>query len=297
MCSEDEFKKVERLYLCENENNSEHDVSAVSDTDDFSSNTNFLTDTLNIECELSLQDIQEEEVVCKFFEDPCCNKRCNFLIPRDMIMQSRNNILELEKNQQDLIILSKIEAGKPTSALDKAYESILGKKNYGQHGNVTYAYHKLPICRTLFLFLYACGIKRYKALLNHFNDYGVVERIHGKTNKASSNPLAMRQDEISKIIEFIKSVADRLAVPLPGRLPKFKDYSVMKLPSSETKSSIYRIYIAALDAEERKASVRTFQNIWNKYVPYVTVMKPSDDLCDVCRGKIIFFFSLKFITR
>lgn len=100
MYSEDDFKKVEKLYMGENDNNSEHDVSVVSDIDDFSSNEKCSPDTLNIKCDLSLQDIQEEQVVCKFFEGPCCNK-----------------------NQQNLIILSKIEPDKPSSALDKAYES------------------------------------------------------------------------------------------------------------------------------------------------------------------------------
>lgn len=94
----------------------------------------------------------------------------------------------------------------------------------------------------------------------------------------------MLPEEITKIVEFIKATSDRLALPLPGRLPKFRDYSVMKLPSSESKSSIYRMYISALGPDERKPSVRTFQRIWNTYVPFVTVMKPADDLCDVCRG-------------
>uniref|UniRef100_A0A0K8TWY0 DUF7869 domain-containing protein n=1 Tax=Bactrocera latifrons TaxID=174628 RepID=A0A0K8TWY0_BACLA len=74
-----------------------------------------------------------------------------------------------------------------------------------------------------------------------------------------------------------------MALPLPGRLPKFKDFRIMKLPSSKTKSSIYRKYIYSLSDAELKMSNRSFRRIWSKYIPYVTVMKPADDLCDVCR--------------
>lgn len=181
MSLEDEFKKVDDLYFCKNDSNGEDDLSDVSDTENFSSVEKFLPNS-SIICDFCAQDIQEEEVVSKFFDKACCTKKCNFVVTRDMILQSRNNFLELDKKQQDLIILSKIEAVKPTSALDEAYDSILGRKKYGKRknterttGNITFTYHKLPICRNLFLFLNACGIKRYKAFLHHFNNNGVVE--------------------------------------------------------------------------------------------------------------------------
>lgn len=171
------------------------------------------------------------------------------------------------------------------------------KKKYGKRkllpgnkGNIVYTYHKLPICRKMFLFLYPCGLKRFKNLLNHYNLHGVEVRKHGSSNKPSSNPTSIQPEEITKVVEFIKSVADRIALPLPGRLPKFKDYKIMKLPSNETKSSIYRMYIATLDSDERKISNRSLRRIWSKYVPFISVMKPADDLCDVCRGIISFFF-------
>lgn len=69
-----------------------------------------------------------------------------------MILQSRNNFLELKKEQQDLIILGKIEAGKATNALGEAYENSLEQRKYekrkdteGTKGNIAYIYYKLPI--------------------------------------------------------------------------------------------------------------------------------------------------------
>lgn len=241
--------------------------------------------------ELSLQDVDEEQSLSKFFEEPCCINQCNFVIAKDKIIQSRNNCLELEKESLDLVILSQIESGKGDNEFFDAYEDVLGKKKYGKRkdddsskSHVNFYFRQLPICRGTFLFLHACGLKRYKTLLKHFDNNGVVVRSHSSKNKQCTNPIALLPSEITSIVEFIKSTADRLAIPLPGRLPQFKDFRVMKLPSSETKSTIYRTYVSSLKQDERKISLQSFRKIWNRYVPYITVMKPRDDLCDICRG-------------
>lgn len=31
-------------------------------------------------------------------------------------------------------------------------------------------------------------------------------------------------------------------MPLPGRLPAYKDYKIMLIPSNESKSAVYRLY-------------------------------------------------------
>lgn len=142
----------------------------------------------------------------------------------------------------------------------------------------------------MFLFSYPCGLRRFKNLLNHYNLHGVEVRKHGSSNKSVSNPTSIQPEEITKVVELIKFLADRIALPLPGRLPKFKDYKIMKLPSNETKSSVYQKYIATLDSDERKISNRSFRRIWSKYVAFISVMKPADDLCDVCRGIISFSY-------
>lgn len=156
---------------------------------------------------------------------------------------------------------------------------MLEQKKYGKckllpgsKGNIVYIYHKLSICRKMFLFSYPCGLRRFKNLLNHYNLHGVEVRKHGSSNKSVSNPTSIQPEEITKVVELIKFLADRIALPLPGRLPKFKDYKIMKLPSNETKSSVYQKYIATLDSDERKISNRSFRRIWSKYVAHLLFM-------------------------
>ncbi|XP_071053768.1 uncharacterized protein [Onthophagus taurus] len=295
MLSENGLKTLGEQYFSENDYPEDH----TKDSNSISSDKSYATDFLKTR-DVSLEDKEEQEKITQFFKKSCCNRKCNFVIPRDMILKSRNNFIDLEKDQQDLIILSKIESGKTCDALDDAYAKISGRKKYENRketlrtkSNIVYTYYKLPICRQLFLFIYACGLKRYKALLRHFDVNGIIVRKHGKINKPSSNSKAIQPSEITKIVEFINSIAERLAFPLPGRLRKFKDYGVMKLPSSENMSSIYRMYISSLSPDERRISNRSFRRVWNKYIPYVTVMKPADDICDFCRGNSLKILQLR----
>lgn len=291
MCLEDEFKSVEEQYFSDC---LEECLPIVSDESDA-----FSSPEVSEALQLSLQDIEEEQTLSQFLEKPCCTNGCNTVIPEERIVFARNNFLELQKDEQDLVILSQIQSGKGHDDFNDAYKDILAKIKYGRKstqdsskGHVLFYFHQLPICRKMFLFLHVCGLKRYKSLLAHFDRHGVVMRIHASKNKPCTNPAALHPEEITKVVDFIKSTADQLAIPLPGRMPRFKDYKVMKLPSSETKSSLYRTYISSLQPEDRKLSNQSFRKIWNLYVPYITIMKPSDDLCDVCRGifKIIYYY-------
>ena len=236
------------------------------------------------------QDRKNQQMESDFFDRHCCKSKCNFIIPKHLILRSRNNFLELSNTEQDLVILCKIESGKTHIELDEVYSGVVQNKRYGKRkdlphtkGNVTYTFYKMPICRALFLFIYDCGVHHYENLLKHFDAYGVVTRTHGLAHKTSTKPVALKQNEIQRIVDFISTTAETMAMPLPGRLPKFKDFKVMKLPSSENKSTIYRLYISALESEDRKIGYHAFRNVWSKYIPYVTVMKPADDLCDICR--------------
>ncbi|XP_071056005.1 uncharacterized protein [Onthophagus taurus] len=206
-----------------------------------------------------------------------------------------SNCLELSKNKLDLVILSNIEAGiRYNKEFQGVYSEIAKRKIEGCRKGKEVTRHKIqfsflgiPICRSLFLFIHACGNKRYEHLVTHYHKNGVTVREHGLANKPSTNQKSFKPDEIQKAVKFIEYTADLLALPLPGRLPKFKDYRVMKLPSNETNSSVYRKYIASLQDDEPKMSNRSFRTIWAKYIPYVTTMKPADDLCDICRGNTL----------
>ena len=90
---------------------------------------------------------------------------------------------------------------------------------------------------------------------------------------------------MQKIKGVIEKFADNHAMPLPGRLPDFKDYCVMLLPSDMTKSAVYWLYVKVCDSEQscHVYTRRRFENIWGQLCPYITVMKPATDLCHTCQ--------------
>ncbi|XP_036321008.1 uncharacterized protein LOC118735395 isoform X2 [Rhagoletis pomonella] len=254
--------------------------------------------------DLYVVDVKEEELVTKFLSKDCCNNECHTLIPREMIESTRNNCLEMSKNELDLVIPSHIEAGiMSNEKLESVYAKLAGRKKYGQRQDtevmrhrIQFTFYRVPVCRSFFLFVHACTTKRYENLVRHFYAQGVTVRQPGLANKPSTHPKSFKPADIEKAVKFIESIADLMALPLPGRLPKFKDFRIMKLPSSETKSSIYRKYISSLSDDELKMSNCSFRRIWSKYIPHVTVMKPADDLCDVCRGNTISIAQAKGVT-
>ena len=77
------------------------------------------------------------------------------------------------------------------------------------------------------------------------------------------------------IKKFIENFSD-----IPGRLPTFKHYRVMLLPSDMTKNAVYRFYEKALN---QRLYAEDSENIWHDLCPYVAVMKPATDLCFTCQ--------------
>nr|XP_022908321.1 uncharacterized protein LOC111419695 isoform X2 [Onthophagus taurus] len=309
MSVDEEFSAVYRQYFLENDEDNVQD-NGMSDND---LNSNGDDDSLHfsqaednmeqswVSLELSVVDEKEKELVTNFLSKDCCNNKCHTMIPQKMIENTRNNCLEISKNELDLVILSRIEAGKMCNEeLESVYLKLAGRKKYGQRKDretrrhkIEFTFYNVPVCHSFFLFAHACGKKRYEHLVHHFQEHGATVRLHGLANKECTNPKSFKPADIQKVVKFIEYTADLLAVPLPGRLPQFKDYRVMKLPSNETKSSIYRKYIASLNNDELNMTNQSFRRIWNKYIPYVTVMKPADDLCDFCRENTLSIAQVK----
>lgn len=299
MSVDEEFSEVFQKYFGENEENDDDSFDDVGINYDeellslFQAEDQMEVEQIFFTMDLSTIDNKEKDLVNKFISQDCCNKKCQKMIPREIIKNARNNYLELSKHELDLVMLSHIESAIIcTDKLGDAYtKTTKWREHERQKGKdverhkLMFTFYHLPVCRSFFLFVHACGPKRFKNLLRHFHTHGAITRVHALANKPSTHRRAFQPSDIQKAVKFIEYTADLLALPLPGRLPKFKDYRVMKLPSNETKASVYRKYIASLGDDELKMSICSFRRIWAKYIPYVTVMKPANDLCDYCRSK------------
>lgn len=126
---------------------------------------------------------------------------------------------------------------------------------------------------------------QYDNLKKHFKSNGVTPRVHGLNGKQPYRFVRLYSEStIGDVVGFLKTLAEKIAIPQPGRLPNYKDFSVMKLPSSETKRSVYERYKEAVIASGTECmGQRIFLKTWLKYCPYITILKPAQDLCDHCQ--------------
>ncbi|XP_062606259.1 uncharacterized protein LOC134268076 isoform X1 [Saccostrea cucullata] len=74
------------------------------------------------------------------------------------------------------------------------------------------------------------------------------------------------------------------ALPLPGRLPNYKNHQVLLLPSDKSTVDIYEEYESlAKVMKYRSISLRTFQRQWQELCPNIVITKPCTDLCQKCQ--------------
>lgn len=201
----------------------------------------------------------------------------------------RNEFMDLHKEQQDLVLLGHIEMHRRQKGMEFAYAKTTERGISRFRGDsmtrtdVRYFFSDLQICREMYFFLHDLGSKRYRNLLHHFDENGLSLRVHQSTKKKAKRDNVLLFEETSKIVTFIETFSESVAIPLPGRMPKFRDYRVMKLPSSENKISVYNRYKKACEkCGERLVARSTFCEIWSRLCPYIATMKPADDLCNEC---------------
>ena len=88
--------------------------------------------------------------------------------------------------------------------------------------------------------------------------------------------------EKKEIVSFVCRFAETLAITLPGRQANHRDYRLLKLPTTESKTSVYTRYTSSVEPGGKIVKLRTFQALWKKYCPYIVFMKPAYDLCGLC---------------
>ena len=141
---------------------------------------------------------------------------------------------ELSKENVDLVILANMQQNRVNSSQTKQTTSHKEGKER-RRASVKFFLLGRQVCRSTYLFAHGVGIKRYKNLCKHYDNHGFGPRRHGNVGKSSHNAFSISDEQ--NVISFISNYADYNAMPLPGRMPKMKDYTVMMLPSDVTKSN------------------------------------------------------------
>ena len=246
-----------------------------------------------VSLERSAEDLKEEEIIERRYSINCCSLKCTTKIPRDVAVSTRQSMMELTKVEHDMLIKSHLIFAQHDSQFDEIYQSSLSKHHQKEwskrstHRILTqYQFRQIPICQPMYLFLYCLSLKKYKNIRNHFKEFGVATRVHKLIGKVPARRTKLYSETDCKdVVQFITAYADKHALPLPGRLPNLKNYDVMKLPSYETKKTVYEKYYAScITAKKNPMGRRIFLKTWQKYCPNITSMRPATDLCELCQS-------------
>ena len=184
---------------------------------------------------LSVREADETEnvLIDDFIKTTCkCHfglngQACSSLFSQKIISTSQMDCQEMSKAELDLVILSHLEAKRRT------FEGSEGSS----HVTITYWFHGHRVCKTTYLFLHAVGPKRFKNLVAHFGQNGMVLRTHGNTKQLPANTVSysVTQD----ILHFITYYANVYGLPLPGRLSgQYSSEKALLLPIHDKTMSI-----------------------------------------------------------
>ena len=232
--------------------------------------------------ELSDIDANEAEKVDLFFSSGCGCKlgpkgsSCSSLLTKDLALLSRNNCQQLDEVELDMVVLSQLQALRthPDQPLPERRQSA---KSAHQH--TTFYFHKLRICLKAF---HSIGQSRFKSLQHHYDQVGIIPRVHGNSKRLPSNTSS--QEDVDCVLSFIDTTANVHGLPLPGRMPNHRDSDVLLLPSDMSKSFVYRKYVDSCEQlEQSYLSRRKFENLWKELRPSVLTNKPATDLCFTCQ--------------
>ena len=126
------------------------------------------------------------------------------------------------------------------------------------------------------------GHSKFKSLQHHFDNMGLVQRVHGNTKRLPSNTSS--QVCVDRVLAFIDTTANVHGLPLPGRMPNHRDSDIILLPSDMSKSFVYHNYVESSERlGEPYLCRRKFEDLWKELQPSILTNKPATDLCFTCQ--------------
>uniref|UniRef100_X1ZQD9 Uncharacterized protein n=1 Tax=Capitella teleta TaxID=283909 RepID=X1ZQD9_CAPTE len=94
-----------------------------------------------------------------------------------------------------------------------------------------YFYQGKQLCVTTFGFLYKVCYDRIQRLSAHYQQNGLCP-VESQKRGAHGHKKALSFEDISRVVNFLKTYAEDHALVLPGRVPGFWRDDVVLLPSS-----------------------------------------------------------------
>jgi len=245
-------------------------------------------DAIDVQIEPTKHDDSEYIQFSKFQNDTCgCQlygRPCSQILNERDVRNYRESCKEMTNSELDLIIKAQILSQRKSSSTMSNVETDTKrhKPKKRERSNQLYFFKGQRICRASFCFLHGISKSKLQRIAESVDKDGMCSRVHGNSNKLPSNSLSFEEKE--NIKNFISAYARDNALPLPGRLPNFKQGCVLLLPSDQ---GVYDIHLKYEEAAKlsgmRSISLKTFRRIWNDLCPHIALAKPATDLCQKCQ--------------
>ncbi|ELU16955.1 hypothetical protein CAPTEDRAFT_211604 [Capitella teleta] len=123
---------------------------------------------------------------------------------------------------------------------------------------------------------------RIQRLSAHYQQNGLCP-VESQKRGAHGHKKALSFEDISRVVNFLKTYAEDHALVLPGRVPGFWRDDVVLLPSSHTKTFVYGKYKESIRDDQRMVGKSSFFSLWKQLVPHVLACRPMTDLCWECQ--------------
>jgi len=202
-----------------------------------------------------------------------------------LFFEEESNCKGLEKHELDLCIKTQLMVFKLQDQNDKT-----NKYNYNYQYNSS-----IPICQPVFLKL--CGISKDKllALRNHFKLDGLMDRIHGNTNKIPQNKsrVIVNLGMAQLVKNFLLQYSNLHGLPSPMKMRDELE-AIIYLPTYMKYTTVYEEFKNLFNSEYepiRPIAYNTFYKLWQQLTPYIKFQTSATDLCDAC---VAFKTNLKF---
>ncbi|KAH3891504.1 hypothetical protein DPMN_015608 [Dreissena polymorpha] len=282
----DDNSSRDELELNENVPSSDSDEDINYESDCSESELSVLNEpgAVSVPIEMSLFDLKEEEKINKFKIQTCgCssfhNKPCSNVIDLQKAISFRQYCHELSNDELDLVIKSHLITHRHQGPLTVGLKH---KNKERERNRQQFHFYGVQICRKTFCFLHDIGKQKLSSISKSLDSDGVTPRVHGLKGKQPANSLSYSDKE--HIQEFLCKYASDNALPLPGRLPNFRKFGVLLLPSDKCMADIHSLYQkTATESGLRNVSLSTFTRIWRQLCPHIVLSKPMTDLCQKCQ--------------
>lgn len=240
-CHTDIFASVS-----ESDSESDNDITVHNDESDTDSDHSENIQQPNyVQFELSAEDAQENVAVQIFFLKSCgCSQlygqSCSSVVDRDSIVSLREYCASLERDELDLVIKSSLYSQRKNGPQTDSVKHVRKERH---RPSQNFFLKGREVCREVFCFAHGIGNKKFRNICQSLDLHGLVPRTHGNTHKRPHNALLFSDRDTIK--QFILRYASENAVPLPGRLPNYRESKVLLLPSDKTKADIHDIFTLA----------------------------------------------------